>query len=615
MLSKRSPKGVHGKTKRLSEENYQYCNRYSTDLKRTKIENDENIPRNSKVHSNALVQAATSGVTELNDSTFEHGKAKDVQQELTNKNVKMIGNEAKSSKLTAGSAFLCSRKPGTSSHLMPRTISENRTGVSVSRETVHDLDKSDVLVNRDFQSVRSLEITDRHDFSSSGRKMGKDDSTGTAARDRNKLKPVNRDETCRAALRKTSPEHRRESAVSQELHLSSPKRQNVHRVAGNFSERKSMSERVMAKNQGKTVPEPAEAEQKIKKIASMRESRVSNPNLALDVARSPQSTDSSAILGHEHQQVSNSRDKVQKLLKEFKELFRELLKERKINPRGERRGTFRADLKAAKILRKRGKWINCYPYIGHVPGVNVGDRFQYRTELAIIGLHRENMCGIHCEKIDGKIYATSIVDSGRFYHNQTITADEFIYMGEGGNPGISNKGKDQKLNGGNLALKNSMDSEIPVRVIRGSPDLWGSNTWGRSGFTFFYDGLFQVTNCIYCRDPESGNKVFQFTMKRRTTDCPNLTQHISSSSSAVIDDDDTKVLCSSVKNVNNKTSMFLYNSKAQCYNGGNRSSSYSSGIWNEDEGFDYEAGAAMAKPISSNRRAYPSHTKSKLKLN
>lgn len=578
LLSKQSPKGVHEKTKRSPENNYQYCNRYSTDLKRIKIETDENIPWNSKVHSNVVAQAATSGVIELNDSRFEHGKSKH-------------GNEAKSSKLTDGSE----------SQLMPRTsshsIAENRRGVSFSRETLDGLERYDLPAAKS-QSVRSLEISDRHGFSLSGRKMGKDDSSEATARDQNKLKPVNRDETCKAALRKTSPECLWKSAVSREPDFSSPKRQ------------KCRSGRVMAKNQGKTFPEPAEAEQEIKISASMTESRVSNANLALDDVGFPQSANSFAILSHEDQQVS--RVKVQNLLKEFKEIFTELLKERKKNPIGERQGTFRADLKAAAMLKKDGKWINCKHSVGPVPGINVGDRFQYRTELAIVGLHREFMCGIHYDKHDGKNYATSIVDSGRFYHNQTITADEFIYMGEGGNPELSSKLKDQKLDGGNLALKNSMDSKIPVRVIRGSPDLRGSNTMGKRGFTFLYDGLFQVTNLKYCRDPQAGNKVYLFTMKR-TTDCPNLTQQ-TSSSSGVIDDDDTKALCSSVKNVNNKTSIFLYKATAQRYNGGNRNSSYSSGIWNEDVGFDYEAGAAMAKPISSNRRAYASHPKTKLKL-
>lgn len=231
------------------------------------------------------------------------------------------------------------------------------------------------------QSVRPLAIGGgRHDFSLSGRKMGKYDSTEATARDQNKLKPVNRDETGKAALRKTFPERPWKSAVSREPDFSSPKRQNFTR--GSF-----------------------------------------------------------ANLSHENQQVG--RAEVENVLMEFKATFTVVKEKRKKYPRGKRWG--RVDLEAADLLKRDEKWINVDHTVGPVPGIEAGDGFRYRTLLAIVGLHREYWRGIHHEIVNGKDCATSIVDSGRFYDNQRISPDEFIYMGEGGNPKFSSMVKDQTL--------------------------------------------------------------------------------------------------------------------------------------------------------------------------
>ena len=68
----------------------------------------------------------------------------------------------------------------------------------------------------------------------------------------------------------------------------------------------------------------------------------------------------------------------------------------------------------------------------------------------------------------GQKFAMSIVASGH-YVNDIISSEVMIYSGRDGNPSVGrSEPKDQKLEHGNLALKNSMEARTPVRVIRGS---------------------------------------------------------------------------------------------------------------------------------------------------
>jgi euchromatic histone-lysine N-methyltransferase len=129
----------------------------------------------------------------------------------------------------------------------------------------------------------------------------------------------------------------------------------------------------------------------------------------------------------------------------------------------------RVDLKASKILRDNNMYVNTGKQIvGAVPGVEVGDQFHYRIELCIVGLHRQIQAGIDFLKRGNVTLATSIVASGG-YEDDIDGGDVLIYTGHGGNnySGDKRQNKHQKLERGNLALKNSIDRKIPVRVIRG----------------------------------------------------------------------------------------------------------------------------------------------------
>ncbi|XP_015963646.1 histone-lysine N-methyltransferase, H3 lysine-9 specific SUVH6 isoform X1 [Arachis duranensis] len=198
-----------------------------------------------------------------------------------------------------------------------------------------------------------------------------------------------------------------------------------------------------------------------------------------------------------------TRHKVRETLRLFQAVSRKLLQELEAkNERG------RVDLLAAKVLKEKGKYVNEGKQIlGSVPGIEVGDEFQYRIELNIVGLHRQIQGGIDYVKHSGKILATSIVASGG-YADDLDNSDVLIYTGQGGNVMNSDKQpEDQKLERGNLALKNSNDEQNPVRVIRGADSADGKSK------TYVYDGLYLVESCWQDMGPH-GKLVYKFRLRR-----------------------------------------------------------------------------------------------------
>ncbi|XVF51725.1 hypothetical protein PTKIN_Ptkin04bG0207900 [Pterospermum kingtungense] len=138
-----------------------------------------------------------------------------------------------------------------------------------------------------------------------------------------------------------------------------------------------------------------------------------------------------------------NRRKIKQVLGFYTELLMnrsmldQLSREHGNNPEMRPPSGLRLHMRAARVLERLGKWINIVKEVGNVLGIKVGDEFLWR-------------------------------DSGR-YEVVWITSDKLVYSGEGENLNLScrrKKAKDQKLAGGNLALKNSMDEKMPVRVIR-----------------------------------------------------------------------------------------------------------------------------------------------------
>jgi euchromatic histone-lysine N-methyltransferase len=84
-----------------------------------------------------------------------------------------------------------------------------------------------------------------------------------------------------------------------------------------------------------------------------------------------------------------------------------------------------------------------------------------------------------------------------------------IYTGQGGNVMSSDKDpEDQKLERGNLALKNISEEKNPVRdVIRGSESMDGKSK------IYVYDGLYLVDSC-WQEMGSHGKLVYKFRLRR-----------------------------------------------------------------------------------------------------
>lgn len=183
----------------------------------------------------------------------------------------------------------------------------------------------------------------------------------------------------------------------------------------------------------------------------------------------------------------------------------------------ERRKIRRPDLKAIRQMKLDNKYLYKRKFLGHVPGINVGDQFFSRCELTPIGLHGHWLAGID---FMGGLYkkempncklpvASSIVLSG-LYEDDVDNSEDVVYTGQGGNDLLGNKRQiaDQKLVRGNLALKNSMEQNLPVRLIRGH-----KTKKSYTGKVYTYDGLYKVKE-FWAEKGISGFTVFKFRLHR-----------------------------------------------------------------------------------------------------
>ncbi|MCO5592014.1 hypothetical protein L7F22_046008 [Adiantum nelumboides] len=179
----------------------------------------------------------------------------------------------------------------------------------------------------------------------------------------------------------------------------------------------------------------------------------------------------------------------------------------------------RLDLNVGNILTRNGRSLNrAAKRVGVIPGLEVGDIFYFRMELSCAGMHGPIQAGIDYlnakETKYGDIVAISIISSGGY--DAKDEGDELIYTGQGGKSGLDNKTmEDQKLERGNLAMKESMKHQLPVRVIRGVKD-----STSPSGKTYTYDGLYKVDK-FWSEMGKSGFAEFKFKLQR-LPDQPDL---------------------------------------------------------------------------------------------
>ncbi|CAH9145878.1 unnamed protein product [Cuscuta epithymum] len=221
-------------------------------------------------------------------------------------------------------------------------------------------------------------------------------------------------------------------------------------------------------------------------------------------------------IGPSHSNYSDARSKVKETLRLFQVLCRKVLQGEESKPKPDVK---RIDIVASKIIKEKGKEVNTGKLIvGEVPGVEVGDEFQYRVELALIGVHRLYQAGIDSMKHvkTGMLIAVSIVASGA-YADEMDDPDVLVYSGQGGNVvGKVKTPEDQKLERGNLALRNSISVKNPVRVIRGFKEAKPSESGdARSKVvtTYVYDGLYTVAN-YWSEEGKHGKMVFMFELRR-----------------------------------------------------------------------------------------------------
>ncbi|CAN6235794.1 unnamed protein product [Urochloa humidicola] len=197
------------------------------------------------------------------------------------------------------------------------------------------------------------------------------------------------------------------------------------------------------------------------------------------------------------------RENIMRSLQDFRLIYRDLLDEAEDNSREEVLNV-RPDLHAYRIFRERfSTEFDDKKYIGSVPGIYPGDIFHLRVELCVVGLHRPHRLGIDStKKHDGTSVAISIVS---YVQSSDIeySLDVFVYTGS---RAVT---VNQKIEGANLALKKSMDTNTPVRIIHGFTTVNEKKKFP----TYIYGGLYHVEN--YWREKDHGDRyVYMFRLRR-----------------------------------------------------------------------------------------------------
>ncbi|PWA61859.1 histone H3-K9 methyltransferase [Artemisia annua] len=213
---------------------------------------------------------------------------------------------------------------------------------------------------------------------------------------------------------------------------------------------------------------------------------------------------------------SDARNKVRETLRRYHSICRKLIKCEESKSVDFMAGyqKKRIDLAAKAMMEEEGLLMELGPKeCGPVKGVEVGDEFQYRVELALVGIHRPFQAGIDSVKKGRDVFAVSIVASGG-YDNEIDKPDCLIYSGAGG---VTKEKtiEDQKLERGNLALYNNIAAKLPVRVVRGykSSETSDSDSKSKLMTTYIYDGLYMVNDYKRETGPK-GNLVFKFELTR-----------------------------------------------------------------------------------------------------
>ncbi|XP_062151731.1 histone-lysine N-methyltransferase, H3 lysine-9 specific SUVH4 isoform X2 [Alnus glutinosa] len=190
----------------------------------------------------------------------------------------------------------------------------------------------------------------------------------------------------------------------------------------------------------------------------------------------------------------------------------------KAAPEDTKSRTKRPDLKAVSKMMETNGILYPEKRIGDIPGIKVGHQFYARAEMVVVGFHSHWLNGIDYmgqsySKGEYRNYtfplAVAIVLSG-MYEDDLDNADDVVYTGQGGHDltGKKHQIQDQKMERGNLALKNCVEQHVPVRVVRGH-----ESKSSYTGKVYTYDGLYKVVK-YWAEKGLSGFTVYKYRLRR-----------------------------------------------------------------------------------------------------
>ncbi|UOQ99072.1 YDG/SRA domain-containing protein [Hymenobacter sp. 5317J-9] len=143
------------------------------------------------------------------------------------------------------------------------------------------------------------------------------------------------------------------------------------------------------------------------------------------------------------------------------------------------------------------------PVYGHVGSYRPGDTFRNRIDLSLSRVHRPRRTGVCGTQ---QLGAESIVLAGQ-YEEDDFGEDEILYSGNGGrDPKTGRQIMDQVPTTGILALLRSIETGLPVRVLRKVPAEDDALE------VYRYEGLYQVVGSTY-GPGKSGFRVYVFRLR------------------------------------------------------------------------------------------------------
>lgn len=212
-----------------------------------------------------------------------------------------------------------------------------------------------------------------------------------------------------------------------------------------------------------------------------------------------------------HQATKNNRlsfmrENVLTTLREFRIIYKKLMEEEEVKWREKGHG-LRPDLAAFNIFRERFcANYDDMKYDGSIPGVRIGDVFNSFMELYIVGIHRAQSLPVdYIKKKDGTCLAVSVVS-----YAQPTATDSLDFLVHVGSVAAM---CDQKVEGTDMALKESMDTDTPVRVIHALVTEVGGGCEPKQFTSYVYGGLYSVEK--FQREKTTGDQyVNTFHLRR-----------------------------------------------------------------------------------------------------